>query len=337
MITIGDLIVDAAITEEHAYEADVTRYPVEDGSDISDNVRNQPVRLTIEGLISDTPLGRAAIVRDIEIEGVDGASASTDQSLPSSAALDVLLSIRDQREPVSITTSLKLYDNMVLTSLNLPRDAETGGALKFTAMFEQITIVQNKRVRVRTTPAGARRRSKGTQLSRGLPETVSYWCVEDRLVFIKPERLNEARRMQSINTPEIWSDWRQYPNAQYTQPLLICVKKRRIRVTPEGGGRLEYIGDDGKPNVLLPNQLAALQLDAQKRAAVTNLADPIDVHTGRPLSQTPRVIPNGGVKPAWYGAAPQLDLGGPTSGAAEREDPRAGLVGSGIFTFTGIL
>ena len=52
-----DLVqLDVYDTETHGMATEVTEFPVEDGPDISDNVRRKPKTLAIEGYVSDTPL-----------------------------------------------------------------------------------------------------------------------------------------------------------------------------------------------------------------------------------------------------------------------------------------
>jgi hypothetical protein len=48
--------LDVYDTETHGMATEVTEFPVEDGPDISDNVRRKPKTLQIEGYVSDTPL-----------------------------------------------------------------------------------------------------------------------------------------------------------------------------------------------------------------------------------------------------------------------------------------
>jgi hypothetical protein len=58
-----DLVqLDVYDSETHGFATEVTDFPVEDGPNISDNVRRKPKTLAIEGYVSDTPLpqnGRA--------------------------------------------------------------------------------------------------------------------------------------------------------------------------------------------------------------------------------------------------------------------------------------
>ena len=48
--------LDVYDTETHGMPTEVTEFPVEDGPDVSDNVRRKPNTLTIEGYVSDAPL-----------------------------------------------------------------------------------------------------------------------------------------------------------------------------------------------------------------------------------------------------------------------------------------
>ena len=157
-VLINNYVIDVATSEDHAFDSEVTEYPVEQGGDITDNVRPKPITVTLEGIVSDTPIGPIADLRNSQ-----GDNGQLDY-LPSHDALAVLLAIRDAREPVSITTTLQSFDNMVMTGLSIPRDAATGAALRFTATFQQVIFVSNNRTTVRTaTPANAAPRNLGNK------------------------------------------------------------------------------------------------------------------------------------------------------------------------------
>lgn len=132
MITIDGYLIDVAVREEHGFDNEITEHPVEQGADIVDHVRARPVTLMIEGVVSDTPVQ-------------DAVRAARTAALPSREALDRLLALRNARLPVSIITSIRAYDNMVIESLVIPRDATTGDALGFTARFRQIRVVTTER------------------------------------------------------------------------------------------------------------------------------------------------------------------------------------------------
>lgn len=193
-IMIGTYVIDASITESHVYESQVTEFPVEQGSAISDNIRPKPIMVTIEGIVSDTPIGKMIDQRNAEhgdsafLPTTDAATAKARgdaQSAPSTDALAAMLAIRDARQPVPITTSLANFENMVLINLEVPRDVTTGSALRFTATFQQITIVTNQRVLVRTSTARTSR--PGDRAKQTFTKAAAYQKIQGRiLVFTKP-------------------------------------------------------------------------------------------------------------------------------------------------------
>lgn len=300
MITIGGYVVDAALSEDHSFDSEVTSFPVERGSNITDHIRQLPVSVTVEGIVSDTPVGRAGVVRSgvaaLQEEGLV-------ESVPFSAeALDTLLGIRDRGEPVTITTSLRVYENMALEKLSVPRDASTGAALRFTATFVQIRIVENRRTRVRTaTPAGQGKSRSGNKPAKPTTPEATFWCVEDRTVFIRPEDLAQARKYQSSTTGTLWVDWKQYPTAEYSQRIKLCTVKKQVSRALDG--TLTTTNVQGEQRQLLPNELAAMELDARDRADIANINDPIDRRTGHPISWTDRetkeAVEEALTKPAW--------------------------------------
>jgi len=70
-LTIGTIWIDVSISEKHSLGADVTEHPVEDGSNISDNVRPQPRSVQIEGLVTNHPI-------EMPLSHAGGATATDD-------------------------------------------------------------------------------------------------------------------------------------------------------------------------------------------------------------------------------------------------------------------
>lgn len=149
MILIDGFEIDAALSEEHTFDSEVTEHPVEKGADISDHVRARPIEVTIDGVVSDTPIGSLAQRRT---------------GVPSSDAFARLMQIRDAREPITIQTSLKTFENMILQSLSAPRDSSTGDAFRFRASFIQVQLVTNERTTVVVAqPRGAKKVNLGNR------------------------------------------------------------------------------------------------------------------------------------------------------------------------------
>lgn len=155
--TIDGYLIDAAVTLEHSFDSETTDHPVEKGADVTDNTRPKPIMLTMECIVSDTPIGTTADVRN---------SGPTASAVPSVDIYQRLLAIRAARNPVTVATDLDTFDNMVLQTLSIPITAQatpatTGkngktqyGATRFKATFKQIVIVATATAVVRVAAPG---------------------------------------------------------------------------------------------------------------------------------------------------------------------------------------
>lgn len=153
---------DCSIKEVHSRESPATEFPIEDGTDVSDHIIQKPFSLELTGMISDTPIGDAgSLISEaattltsglsaplgVIASGASGAigsalfSALGLSNSPSVAAYLQLLNLQEQAEGLTVLTSLKRYEDMYITSISVPRDAETGKAILFTVKLSQLMIV----------------------------------------------------------------------------------------------------------------------------------------------------------------------------------------------------
>jgi hypothetical protein len=142
---IDGYLVDIAVRETHSYPSEVTSHPVEVGADVSDHVKLGPVTVTLEAVVSDTPIGAVA-------------DARVGSGLPSQTTLAFLRELRTSKRVVVVTTSLGEYADMVLSDLSLPVDATTGDALRFSVSFTQILFVSNERAIVQVSDPNAQKK-----------------------------------------------------------------------------------------------------------------------------------------------------------------------------------
>lgn len=156
---IGFLKLDASFKETHNRTAKVSDNEVEDGSVISDHVKLDPKSLSMEALISDTPISILGLgVSTDDFLGAANEFADGDKSAfeglvknsrrTPSEAWKYLNDIMEKRTPFSIVTSLQRYENMILTSLSAPRSAANGKDLMFNAELRQIQIVASSVVKI---------------------------------------------------------------------------------------------------------------------------------------------------------------------------------------------
>jgi hypothetical protein len=148
------LELDAALSRESTKSVEVTRFPVENGSVISDHAIRSPDCYRLEGLISNTP----AIARERLEVMIEAGTVVTQRAQD---ARDRLEEISEQKLPVTIEAGGRQFPNMIMTSLVFPEDASTGDAVRFSASFEQVRTVATLTERVPQAPDAAAGKVKG--------------------------------------------------------------------------------------------------------------------------------------------------------------------------------
>lgn len=135
---IAGLLIDASIEETHTIDADVTEYPVEDGSMITDHVQVKTPELVMKGVITDAPLGYA-LVGNIQnlIRSVSILFGGTKRSID---GYNVLVDLQAKRMPFDVYTTLRRYKNMVIKNLSVVRNADQGASVHFSATLKQIHV-----------------------------------------------------------------------------------------------------------------------------------------------------------------------------------------------------
>jgi hypothetical protein len=142
---VAGIVVDATVSEEHVSNCETTDNPVEDGSDVTDHVHIKPIELTIDGVISDSPLG-FAVVGNIQNFARSITNLFGKKTPRSIEAFNSLLDLQKSRTPFTVLTGLRRYENMILTELSVPRTSQTGAAIHFSAKMKQIRIVSSKTI-----------------------------------------------------------------------------------------------------------------------------------------------------------------------------------------------
>lgn len=170
---IGQMELDASMSESHELSAEVTKTAIEDGSDVGDNVKLNPRKLTIEGVVSKSPLGAGALIgalgssvagvvqaqsagvaskiATIGIASIGGLVAGNigpdgPTSREPSAVWDYINEIWEFRDTITVITKLKTYDDMIITGVTAPRSIATTNLMRFNMTLEQVTIVSSETV-----------------------------------------------------------------------------------------------------------------------------------------------------------------------------------------------
>jgi len=119
--------IDVVSQETHSLSDTITDHPVEEGSDVSDHDRPDPDQVTLECLITNTPL--------------DGTAPDPNRG---NNAWQSLKNLRGTNTLLSVFTTLGRYDNMKITTLSATRTSQNFAGLEFSVTFKKIRIVQNK-------------------------------------------------------------------------------------------------------------------------------------------------------------------------------------------------
>jgi hypothetical protein len=163
---LGELMVDAFIKESHVFSAEITEHPVESGSVMADHIINKPFSLSIDGIISNTPMTLVGLT------AIDSAARffNDESNKVVQQAFETIEDLFAKRTPISIATSLKTYHKMVLENLTIKRG---GGffedSLHFTCTAKQIHLAHQERIQL---PEPKVSRAKPQQ-KKGLQETIS--------------------------------------------------------------------------------------------------------------------------------------------------------------------
>lgn len=136
----GNIELDAALDENHEWSADATSNPVEEGAPVTDHVIEQSDKLKIRGFVTDSPLNLSQSVSGLVNSGSVGNRTQ--------AVFDLLYDLIKIREPMTVYTKHRIYDNMVLTNVTIPRSAGVGEAIEFNAEFIHIRKVATQMVDV---------------------------------------------------------------------------------------------------------------------------------------------------------------------------------------------
>ncbi|MEM9407169.1 MAG: phage baseplate protein [Acidobacteriota bacterium] len=207
------LVLDAAPEERHRASSIATENEVEEGVAITDHVRPERRTLTLDVVISDTPIEATAAVTllqnavDVDLgeqiqrisdATLDGetwrpaeydAKASSAQlavlqpAEPTTRVVDAWRQIIDARDRVlraTVTTKIETYESMVLIEAIVNRTAEDGTWLRAELTFAEIRdvatefVVDEVALRPRDRPEGNNGSQEGTAIEGA--DLTSVWA-----------------------------------------------------------------------------------------------------------------------------------------------------------------
>jgi hypothetical protein len=121
--------LDVSERETYTHEAVVSEHAIESGSNVADHVHVLPVKLAIDGLISNF------------------ATAKTFVNLDFTRAEDSYQLLQDWQRlatRLTVSTGLDEFDDQILKSFTVTRDKETGNALALNMSFARLDVVDSQ-------------------------------------------------------------------------------------------------------------------------------------------------------------------------------------------------
>jgi hypothetical protein len=124
-------VFDAVLTLDHEQRLEKTRHPVQTGADISSHAYLMPAQLSLYIGMSDAMAAYAS--------SLTGATTPfTGSPSKSVSAYLTMINLQASRIPLTITTRLRTYKNMIITSVAPHEDSKTITGLRMRIDFEQI-------------------------------------------------------------------------------------------------------------------------------------------------------------------------------------------------------
>lgn len=139
--------IDLVKQEEIKYASQITDHPTESGQNLTDNIRRLPITISMECLVSDTPIGEMATdpTRQLELIEIEGENPASGIPLPSEDAHQRLVQMWIDQLPIECECSKGVFKDCAIEDVTEVSDASTGGGLSFNIRLKQIRIITNAR------------------------------------------------------------------------------------------------------------------------------------------------------------------------------------------------
>lgn len=173
--SLNDFTAQVTIEEVHTDELEITEHPVEKGASITDHAFKRPARLVLSlgWSNSKTYLGLAKDVLGLltgnQLEDVRAVYAK-------------LLTLQEKREPFTVTTGKRTYENMLFASLATTTDQKSEESLFVTATLQQIITVQTQTTTVPPSENQASPQKTADTTKAGTKQPVAAKAVNESIL-----------------------------------------------------------------------------------------------------------------------------------------------------------
>lgn len=140
--SVGDLVFDLVLDEDHAFSSTISTHPVEGNTDIADHIQKQLRVGKLKGLISNHSIRHTEKIdrTNTTRSGAYGAGRA-------GAAWEICRTIWESQAAVQLVTSLDVYNSVGIKDFTTTRDPSTGEALEISVTFQEIRKVGLQKLR----------------------------------------------------------------------------------------------------------------------------------------------------------------------------------------------
>jgi hypothetical protein len=121
---VGTITFDLLLTESHSFSNTITDHNVEDGSIITDHIKNNLESGGVTGIISNFTIKQNALI-----------------SNRAQDAYDELKRLWKSRELVTVITVMEVYEDVAITDVSIDRSSDTGEAITLNISFRKVKKV----------------------------------------------------------------------------------------------------------------------------------------------------------------------------------------------------
>jgi hypothetical protein len=130
---IGSIELDLVLDENYSYSNEVSEHDIEDGSILTDHIKNNLFSTGISGFVTNFTIDRTVAFGEFLTNRVQ-------------EAFDALEDLWRQRTPITVITQYKTYEDVAIVDINIPNNESIGDALIINLTFREMNIVQLKTV-----------------------------------------------------------------------------------------------------------------------------------------------------------------------------------------------
>lgn len=124
------IFFDSVVSHNYELTNKVTSYAIEGGSTISDHVQQENDKISMEAIVTNTPMDLHPNNAVLQGENFNRVKL----------AVELLRRIKEEKQPIILVNEYEILDNMVLTSVVFEQTSATAEALVFKLQFERVRL-----------------------------------------------------------------------------------------------------------------------------------------------------------------------------------------------------